>query len=206
MHCKIASLSNYVEIMMRNLNDLCCQMAIQGENQTFNGKLLFRLNLGRREFAQFHSLASISTKLLDDDLTVDIDHLKQLHNDMEIRFSDLLQMLVPQWFVDLFIVDPSEVDIDIQESFIQFQNNTAALARFKYGGYQKLRMNEEISKKYPLLWKNVKLLLLGFPTSYLIDSSFSRVMCLLSKTRNCFDLEKRGDLRLSLTALKQTKH
>ncbi|XP_076058898.1 zinc finger BED domain-containing protein 5-like [Oratosquilla oratoria] len=62
----------------------------------FIGKLkLFWLNLGRREFAQFPSLASISTKLLDADLAVYVDHLNQLHNDMETRFSDLLQMTVP---------------------------------------------------------------------------------------------------------------
>ncbi|XP_014775003.1 protein FAM200A-like [Octopus bimaculoides] len=131
-----------------------------------------------------------------------IDLLKQLHNDIEIRFSDILQIMVPQWFVNPFVVDPSEVDIDIQESFIELQNNTAALARFKYGGYQKLWMYEEISKKYPLLWKNVKLLLLAFPTSYLVELGFSRVMYLLSKTRNRFDVERRGDLRLPLTALK----
>ncbi|XP_076043710.1 protein FAM200C-like [Oratosquilla oratoria] len=65
----------------------------------FIGKLkLFWLNLGRREFAQFPSLASISTELLDADLPVYVDHLKQLHNDMETRFSDLLQMTVPDWW------------------------------------------------------------------------------------------------------------
>ncbi|XP_076043636.1 zinc finger BED domain-containing protein 5-like [Oratosquilla oratoria] len=41
------------------------------------GKLkLFWLNLGRREFAQFLSLASISTELLDADLVVYVSHLK----------------------------------------------------------------------------------------------------------------------------------
>ncbi|XP_064122484.1 uncharacterized protein LOC135226707 [Macrobrachium nipponense] len=86
------------------------------------GKLkLFWLNLGRREFAQFPSLAVISTELLDDDLAVYVDHLKQLHNDMETRFSDLLQMTVPHWFVDPFIADASEVDVTQQESFIELQ-------------------------------------------------------------------------------------
>ncbi|XP_076069216.1 uncharacterized protein LOC143041268 [Oratosquilla oratoria] len=37
---------------------------------------LFWLNLRRREFAQFPSLASISTELLDADLAVYVDHLK----------------------------------------------------------------------------------------------------------------------------------
>ncbi|XP_064120707.1 zinc finger MYM-type protein 6-like [Macrobrachium nipponense] len=72
--------------------------------------------------AQFPSLAVISTDLLDDDLAVYVDHLKQLHNDMDTRFSDLLQMTVPHWFVDPFIADVSEVDVTLQESLIELQN------------------------------------------------------------------------------------
>ncbi|XP_076058589.1 protein FAM200A-like [Oratosquilla oratoria] len=45
----------------------------------FIGKFkLFWLNFGRREFAQFRSLAYISTELLDADLAVYVDHLKHL--------------------------------------------------------------------------------------------------------------------------------
>lgn len=169
----------------------------------FNGKLkLFWLNLGRRELSQFPSLLDISTEVLDDDLAVYVDHLKQLHNDMETRFSDLLQMTVPDWFVDPFIVDASKVDVTLQENLIELQHNTTAQARFKHGGHQKLWMNQDVLKKYPLLWNNLKLLLLAFPTSYLVETGFSRVMHLLSKTRNRLDIEKRGDLRLSLTAFK----
>ncbi|XP_066981036.1 SCAN domain-containing protein 3-like [Macrobrachium rosenbergii] len=111
-------------------------------------------------------------------------------------------MTVPHWFVDPFIADASEVDVTLQESSIELQNNTTAQARFKRGGHQKLWMNQDVSKKYPLLWKDVKLLLLAFPTSYLVGTGFSQVMYLLSKTRNRLVIEKRGDLRLSLTAFK----
>ena len=187
------------ELQGNNSTMFSCKEAIT----TFKGKLkLFWLNLGRREFAQFPSLAVISTDLLDDDLAVYVDHLKQLHNDMDTRFSDLLQMTVPHWFVDPFIADVSEVDVTLQESLIELQNNTTAQARFKRGGHQKLWMNQDVYKKYPILWKDVKLLLLAFPTSYLVETGFSRVMYLLSKTRNRLDIEKRGDLRLSLTAFK----
>ena len=117
---------------------------------------------------QFPSLAGISTELIHEDLSVHVDHLKQLHNDMKTRFSDLLQMTVPHWFVDPFIADSSEVDVAFQESFIELQSDTTAQARFKRGGHQKLWMNQDVYKKYPLLWKEVKLLLLGFLTSYLV--------------------------------------
>ncbi|XP_076044737.1 protein FAM200C-like [Oratosquilla oratoria] len=80
----------------------------------FIGNLkLFWLNIGRWEFAQFPSLASISTELLDAALAVHVNHLKQLHNDMETCFSSLLQMTVPDWFLDPFIADASEVDVTL---------------------------------------------------------------------------------------------
>ncbi|XP_066983798.1 zinc finger BED domain-containing protein 5-like [Macrobrachium rosenbergii] len=181
---------------------LYCKEAITA----LKGKLkLFWLNHGRREFAQFPSLTVISTELLDDDLTVYVDHLKQLYNDVETRFSDLLQMTVPHWFVDPFIADASEVDVILQESFIELQNNTTTQARFKRGGHQKLSMNQDVYKKYPLLRKDVKLLLLAFPTSYLVETGFSRVMHLLSKTRNRLDIEKKRRFT-SLSGSFQAKH
>ncbi|XP_064080215.1 SCAN domain-containing protein 3-like [Macrobrachium nipponense] len=182
------------ELQGNNSTMFSCKEAIT----TFKGKLkLFWLNLGRREFAQFPSLAVISTDLLDDDLAVYVDHLKQLHNDMDTRFSDLLQMTVPHWFVDPFIADVSEVDVTLQESLIELQNNTTAQARFKRGGHQKLWMNQDVYKKYPILWKDVKLLLLAFPTSYLVETGFSRVMYCCQRHEIALTRKKRRFTSLS---------
>ncbi|XP_076069214.1 protein FAM200A-like [Oratosquilla oratoria] len=148
----------------------------------------------RREFAQFSSLASISTELLDADLAVYVDHLKQLHNYMETRFSDLLQMTVPDWFVDPFIGDASEADVTLQESVIELQNDKSSRARFKRGGRHKLWINQDVYEKYSLIWKEVKLLLLAFPTSYLVETGFSRVIHLLPKTRNRLGIEKKESI------------
>ncbi|XP_068205290.1 general transcription factor II-I repeat domain-containing protein 2B-like [Palaemon carinicauda] len=123
------------DLQGNNFTLFSCKEAITA----FKGKLkLFWLNLGRREFAQFPSLAVISTELRDDDLAVYVDHLKQLNIDMETRFSDILQNTLPDWFVDPFIADVSEVDVTLQESLIELQNNTTAQARFKRGEHQKL--------------------------------------------------------------------
>ena len=70
---------------------------------------------------------------------------------MQARFSDLLQMTVPHWFVDPFVADSSDVDITLQESLVELQNDTTAQARFKHGGRQKLWLNNEMPLKYPLL-------------------------------------------------------
>ncbi|XP_068201649.1 SCAN domain-containing protein 3-like [Palaemon carinicauda] len=104
-------------------------------------------------------------------------------------------MTLPHWFEDPFITDAYEVDITLQESFIELQNNTTSQARFKRGGHQKLRMNQNVYKK------EVKMLLLAFSTFYLAETGFSRVMYLLSKTRNRLDIEKEA-IYISLTAFK----
>ncbi|XP_064111224.1 SCAN domain-containing protein 3-like [Macrobrachium nipponense] len=151
----------------------------------------------------FEKLNVLNKELQGNDSTL-FSCKEQLHYDMETRFSDLLQTTVPHWFVDTFIADASEDDVTLQESFIELQNNTTVQARFKRGGHQKLGMNQDVYKKYLLLWRDVKLLLLAFPMSCLVENGFSRVMYLLSKTRNRLDIEKNEAIyiRLSLTAFK----
>ncbi|XP_076058609.1 protein FAM200C-like [Oratosquilla oratoria] len=93
-------------------------------------------------------------------------------------------------FVEPFIADASEVDVTLQEIVIELQKDTTARAGFKRGGRHKLWIYQDVYEKYPLFWK-LKLLLLAFPKSYLVETGFSRVMHLLSKTRNCLDIGKR---------------
>lgn len=59
----------------------------------------------------------------------------------------------------------------------------------------------EIATKYPVLWDKAQLFIIAFPSSYLVESGFSRMSHLLSKARNRLDIVKRGDLRLSLTSM-----
>ena len=47
--------------------------------------------------------------------------------------------------------------------------------------------------------EKVKILLIAFPTSYLVERGFSAVSQLLGKQRQSLDIVNRGDLRLNLT-------
>ena len=47
-----------------------------------------------------------------------------------------------------------------------------------------------------------KLLVLAFPTSYLVERGFSAVVQLVTKQRNKLDISQCGDLRLLLTEIK----
>ena len=55
------------------------------------------------------------------------------------------------------------------------------------------------SAKFPLLWNEVKLFFIAFPSSYLVEKGFSAVNNILTKNRNRMDVVKRGDLRLFLS-------
>ena len=50
-----------------------------------------------------------------------------------------------------------------------------------------------------LCGKKVRILLIAFPTSYLVEKGFSSVSQLLRKQRLRLDIVNRGDLRLNLT-------
>jgi hypothetical protein len=62
---------------------------------------------------QFRTLATLDIELLDDDRFVYIGHLKNLYNDTQFRFSDMLQMTIPDWVVNPFEVNAIDVDIVI---------------------------------------------------------------------------------------------
>lgn len=57
--------------------------------------------------------------------------------------------------------------------------------------------NNDTAKKDPLPWDKAQLYVIAFPSSYLVESGFSRVFHLLPNARNRLDIVKKGDLRLS---------
>jgi len=66
-------------------------------------------------------------------------------------------------------------------------------------GYQTFWLQAEIPEKYPGLWGIARKLLVAFPSSYLVEKSFSVVTNLLTKKRSRLNITERGDLRLVLT-------
>ncbi|XP_039206934.1 zinc finger MYM-type protein 6-like [Crotalus tigris] len=54
---------------------------------------------------------------------------------------------------------------------------------------------------YPILWEEVKLLLLAFPSTYLVERGFGAIQQILSKSRNMLKISECGDLRMRLTKM-----
>ena len=77
------------------------------------------------------------------------------------------------------------------------QNDFEGDVLFQQVGYETFWPKEQV--KYPNLWEKIKLLLLAFPSSYLLEKGFSLVWQLLTKQRNRLQICKRGDLRLLLS-------
>ncbi|XP_068220903.1 SCAN domain-containing protein 3-like [Palaemon carinicauda] len=164
---------------------------------------LYKNNIRRRAFEQFPCLASVSSDLQDEDLALYGEYMEIMHTDMQNRFSDLLMMVIQTWVSIPFEVNVADIDISLQEPLIDLQSDEIMRAKFKDGKCNVWKTND-VATKYPLLWDRAQIYVIAFPTSYLVESGFSRVSQLLSKARNRLGIVKTGDLRLSLTSMEPT--
>ncbi|XP_072136178.1 zinc finger BED domain-containing protein 5-like [Mobula birostris] len=156
-------------------------------------------NMGRQEFLQFPNLKMIAEALKDDDLTVYVKRLKQIHKDMQERFNDLLNLGIPDWILNPFEVQLTQVEAEIQESLIDLQSDITA--RHQFSQFQKdFWIKSDLPNKFTTLWEKAQSFFIAFPSTYLVDSGFCKVV-FWTKSRNRIDIATRGDLRLSLSNL-----
>ena len=164
---------------------------------------ILRIKLNGRNFTRFTclSVANEEERTSDADLKVFCDHLCRLHKDMSTRFQDLITLDIPNWVINPFetisLEDMETID-DIDEELLTLQNYCELKPKFSIS-YQHFWLQKDIAIHYPALWEKVKILLIAFPTSYLVERGFSAVAQLLGKQRQSLDIVKRGDLRLNLT-------
>ena len=181
-----------------------CLIKAKGIMMAFISKLDFYKNcLLRLDLNQFPSLKALQENQTDDSCLSDTDldcyssHLLALKEDLEIRFKDLKELKIPEWVVNPFQADANNTDPNLVEELIDLQNDFEGKVLFQQIGYEAFWPKEQ--DKYPYLWKKIKLLLLAFPSSYLVEKGFSVVLQLLTKQRNRLQICKRGDLRLCLS-------
>lgn len=198
----------YLSDIFDKLNALNKQL--QGRNSTlisakghiaaFMSKLqIYWANIARREFFQFPSMDSRKDEIKENDLLIYVNHLKNVHKEIKARFSDILEMNIPNWVINPFSVSPIDIEITLQEEIIELQNDSSANVKFNSTS-DAFWVNSAIAEQYPQLCDRAKLFVVAFPSSYLVESAFSRVILLLTKQRNRLDIVNRGDLRLMLTS------
>ncbi|KAK2704871.1 hypothetical protein QYM36_017048 [Artemia franciscana] len=179
------------------VNKLCRKSAIAA----FPRKLqLYKNNIRRRALEQFPYLACVNSDLQDEDLALYGEYLENIHEDIQTRVDDLLGMDILIWVSIPFEVNVAEIDISLQEPLNRIQSDEIIDAKFKDEKYNIWKTNN-VATKYPLLWDKVQFYVITYPTSYLVEATFSRLSQILSKDCNRLDIVKRGDLRLSLTSI-----
>ena len=193
---------NEVNIKLQGTN--MCLIKAKGIIMAFISKLDFYKNcLLRLDLNQFPSLKAVQENQTDDSCLSDTNldcyssHLQALKEDLLIRFKDLKELKIPGWVVNPFQADANNADPNLVEELIVLQNDFEGEVLFQQIGYEAFWPKEQV--KYPHLWEKIKLLLLAFPSSYLVEKGFSSVLQLLTKQRNRLQICKRGDLRLFLS-------
>ncbi|GFW65453.1 SCAN domain-containing protein 3 [Trichonephila clavipes] len=136
-------------------------------------------NIGRREFSQFPNLSH--TNCQEDDILIYIQHLNTLCSDFEVRYKDILTMVIPQWIINPY-GDIEETDVVLQEELIGINTNEELKVQFK-NGYQKFWLQKDIPLAYPTLYNIARKFLIGFPSLYLVERDFSVVANLLTKKK-----------------------
>ena len=158
-------------------------------------------NLLRRDFHQLPQLANISESVTDKNIEMYAAHLTVVSDDLKCRFHDILTMTIPDWIFNPFDFDVSTAESDQQDNLLVLRNDCEAQVSHKQKGFKAMWMRPTVAASYPRLWSKVEFLLLAFPTSYLVESGFSRVNMMLTKSRNRLDITDRGDIRMALTKL-----
>ncbi|KAG9481570.1 hypothetical protein GDO78_010682 [Eleutherodactylus coqui] len=116
--------------------------------------------------------------------TNNLSRRKLTKEDMQTKFHDLCTLEIPTWVLNPFLAGVGKFQQRLQEQLIDLKHN----------------LGEE-KNSYPILWQEVKLLVLAFPSMYLVERGFSTVQQLLTKARNELQIYVRGDLRLQLTKI-----
>ena len=106
-------------------------------------------------------------------------------------------MKITSWVVNPFQANANNSDPNLVKELVDLQNDFESQVLFQQIGYEAFWQKQQV--KYPHLWEKIKLLLLAFSSSYLVQKGCSSVLQLLPKRRNRLQICKRGDLRLFLS-------
>ncbi|KFD63867.1 hypothetical protein M514_24015 [Trichuris suis] len=119
-----------------------------------------------------------------------------LHEDVD----DVLSLVILNLVLDLFIDNPLNVGIYLQEELIDLHSNEEIQPRMERG-YEYFWLHEEI-RIFPISCPPGILLLITIPSLPVVERGFSVVTDLVAKKRNCLKVVNQGDLRLRVTSVR----
>ena len=81
-----------------------------------------------KQFSQFASLENL--KLQISEVQILSSHLEQLKDDIDKRFKDVFQLNVLKWIIDPFEADIFKINVNLQETFSDLQNDLELKVNF----------------------------------------------------------------------------
>ena len=108
---------------------------------------LMRQNIARNEFSQFPNLQQLDFE--ENDVLIYVEHLNALYTDFQVRFDDILKMVIPQWVINPYDDDIEEADVQLQEELLEISTNEELKVQFQKG-YQHFRLQKIIPGTYPI--------------------------------------------------------
>lgn len=85
--------------------------------------LLYKVNINHCAFEQFPCLISSSSDLHDNNIALCDEYLENLHENVEVRFSDLIEMDMPTWIVIVFEFNFADVNISLQSTSVRWRQS-----------------------------------------------------------------------------------
>ena len=167
-----------------------------------NKLTLFKQNMGRRELCHFPKLQEMLEKneLKNENVRIYCSHLGCMTEEMTTRFKDLSNLVIPDWIINPFLADSQQAQQTLQTDLIDLQNDCEAEVLFRKKDFESFWIAQRST--YPRLWEFLKVFILAFPTTYLVEKGFSAVVNLLQKNRNRLQIATKGDLKLFLSDIK----
>ena len=104
--------------------------------------------------------------------------------------------------MDSFKADLFEIN-DLQETFSDLQTDLELKVNFSKERYESFWTQQKLRQKYPIIWEEVRLLFIAFPSSYVVEKAFSSVINILSKRSN-LDICKGGSILLIKNQIRKT--
>ena len=128
---------------------------------SFLSKLtLFRQNIACREFGHLLCLRELdmadNISIIDDNIQIYCSHIDSLREDMLIRFKDLTELVIPKFVINPFTTNIETLGLQLQEEFIDLQNDIECNAIFTQCGYSEFWMKNEVSERYPHKYQGVR--------------------------------------------------
>ncbi|KAI0990067.1 hypothetical protein GJ496_001827 [Pomphorhynchus laevis] len=95
---------------------------------------------------------------------------------------------------------PHEQTIEVQDEVVNLQHDVSMRNKFSKLG-RRAWFCHDIMEHYLILRSKLHMYMLPFPTTYLVEAGFSKLLLLWTKYRNRLNIERRGDLRMSMSIM-----